>query len=253
MRATIEQLASISVFTQLQPQQLEALQPHTLVHRYQAGEVVSHEGDRLPPRLYALIRGLLRVSKTAANGKETILRTLSNGDIFAAPALFGNGIAPATVTAENDVEVLTVDREALLSVIQANPEIALKMMAVFNQRLQQLHEMVHGLVSERAIVRLVRLVQFSAAEAGTPIYGQGVCLRSPLSYYEIARSIGITYEECVRLFKQLQAVLAYSRGGRITILDWSQLNAIAYGTVEPEAIASNHKNPKSGAAHRKNR
>lgn len=238
MKATVEQLASISVFTQLQPGQLVSLQPYTTVRTYQTGEIVSHEGDRLPARLYALINGLLRVSKTATSGKETILRTLANGDIFAAPALFGNGIAPATVVAESEAQVLLVDREALLAVIQANPEIALKMMAVFNQRLQQLHEMVHGLVSERAIVRLARFIQYSAGEPNSQISEQGACLRLQLSYYEIARSIGITYEECVRLFKQLHSVIAYSRGGKITILDWAGLEAIAHGTDEAEAIVA---------------
>ncbi|MBI4780829.1 MAG: Crp/Fnr family transcriptional regulator [Oscillatoriophycideae cyanobacterium NC_groundwater_1537_Pr4_S-0.65um_50_18] len=237
MKATVEQLASISVFTQLQLDQLASLQPHTTVRTYQTGEIVSHEGDRLPSRLYALIHGALRVSKTATSGKETILRTLANGDIFAAPALFGNGIAPATVIAESDAQVLMVDREALLAVIQTNPEIALKMMAVFNQRLQQLHEMVHGLVSERAIVRLARFMQYSAGESN-PVSQQGACLRLQLSHYEIARSIGITYEECVRLFKQLHAVISYKRGGKITILDWAGLDAIAHGTAEPEAIVA---------------
>lgn len=236
MRATVEQLASVSVFTQLQPEQLASLQAHTTIQTYQTGEIVSHEGDRLPARLYALIRGVLRVSKTAANGKETILRTLATGDIFAAPALFGNGIAPATVIAESAAQVLMVDRAALLAVIQANPEIALKMMAVFNQRLQQLHEKVHGLVSERAIVRLARFIHYAASESTSPVSEQGACLRLQLSYYEIARSIGITYEECVRLFKQLHAVVSYSRGGKITILDWAGLEAIAHGTDEPKAI-----------------
>ena len=245
MKATVEQLASISVFTQLQPEQLQSLQPCSVVQRYQAGEIVSHEGDRLPPRLYALIDGVLRVSKMATSGKETILRTLTSGDIFAAPALFGNGIAPATVIAESQAQVLMVDRDALLVVIQANPEIALKMMAVFNQRLQHLHEMVHGLVSERAIVRLARFIQYSAGEPGTSVSGQGACLRLPLSYYEIARSIGITYEECVRLFKQLHCYLSYSRGGKITILNWDGLEAIAQGAVEPDAIAqSSSRAPK---------
>jgi CRP-like cAMP-binding protein len=241
MKATVEQLASISVFTQLQPEQLASLQPHTIVQIYPTGEIVSHEGDRLPPRLYALINGLLRVSKTATSGKETIIRTLADGDIFAAPALFGNGIAPATVIAESEAKVLMLNREALLTVIQANPEIALKMMAVFNQRLQHLHEMVHGLVSERAIIRLARFIQYSAGEPDTQISEQGACLRLQLSYYEIARSIGITYEECVRLFKQLHSVVSYSRGGKITILDWEGLEAIAHGTIEPGAIAQTKK------------
>ncbi|MCD8486931.1 Crp/Fnr family transcriptional regulator [Geitlerinema calcuttense] len=230
MKATLDQLASISIFTQLQPEQLTRLQPHSVVQTYQTGEIISHEGDRLSPRLYALIAGLLRVSKTASNGKETILRTLANGDIFAAPALFGNAIAPATVIAESEVQVLMVDRVALLAAIQENPEIALQMMAVFNQRLQQLHEMVHGLVSERAIVRLARLIQYAAGVPGMQVSQQGICLRQPLSYYEIARSIGITYEECVRLFKQLKPIVSYRRGGKITILDWEGLEAIARGS-----------------------
>jgi CRP/FNR family cyclic AMP-dependent transcriptional regulator len=237
MKASIEQLAAISVFTQLQPEQLASLQPHTVIQAYQVGEIVSHEGDRLPPRLYALVSGLLRVSKMATSGKETILRTLTTGDIFAAPALFGNGIAPATIIAERNAQVLMVDREALLAVIQANPEIALKMMAVFNQRLQQLHEMVHGLVSERAIVRLARLLEDSATQ-GTETTEQGICLTLRLSHYQIARSIGITYEECVRLFKQLHSIVSYSRGGKITVLDWEGLEAIANGTIEPNALNS---------------
>ena len=53
MKATVEQLASISVFMQLQPEQLATLQPLTLVQTYQVGEIVSHEGDCLPARLYA--------------------------------------------------------------------------------------------------------------------------------------------------------------------------------------------------------
>lgn len=251
MKATIEQLATVSVFTRLQPEQLLTLQPYTLVQTYKTGEIVSLEGDRLPPRLYALISGLLRVSKTATSGKETILRSLAAGDIFAAPALFGNGIAPATVTAESEAQVLMVDRDALLSIIQTTPDIALKMMAVFNQRIQQLHEMVHGLVSERAIVRLARFLQYSAGEEGQHLTGQEVCLRLQLSYYEIARSIGITYEECVRLFKQLQTVVAYSRGGKITILDWDGLDAIAHGLLESEPTTSTRKVDKTGALNGK--
>ncbi|MGI0485219.1 Crp/Fnr family transcriptional regulator [Pantanalinema rosaneae CENA516] len=235
MKATVEQLASISILTRLQPEQLQELQRHSVIQTYQSGEIVMHEGDRLPAQLYALVKGGLRVTKTAASGKETILRLLSGGDIFAAPALFGDGIAPATVTAESVADVLTIDRAALLQMIQAQPGIALEMMAVLNQRIQRLHNMVHGLVSERAIVRLARLLEYAATEQGTDASAQGDCLRLRLSHYEIARSIGITYEECVRLFKQLQAVVSYSRGGKITVMDWEALDAIAEGDLPFES------------------
>lgn len=229
MKATVEQLAEIGIFASLNRTELQRLQSNTEIRAYRQGEVVMHEGDRIPEKLYTLLSGSLRVAKTALAGKETILRTLSQGDIFAAPALLGNAIAPATVTAESDVQVLTINREVLLAAIGENPEIALRILTVFNQRLQQLHETVHGLVSERAIVRLARFIHYFCIEQGTKIVENSICLEKRFPYYQIARSIGITYEECVRLFKKIQSIVSYSRGGKITVLDWKKLEAIASG------------------------
>ncbi len=228
MQATLEQLTAIGIFSELKSLELAQLQSSTEVRHYQPGEIVMGEGDRLPAKLYALPEGVLQIAKTAATGKETILRTLSSGEFFAAPTLLGNGIAPATVTAKSDCWVLTIDQAMLLEVIQHHPEIALRMMQVLNQRIQQLHETVHGLVSERAIVRLARFIQYSALQSGTIASSRGQQLKAKLPYYQIARSIGITYEECVRLCKSIHAIVTYHRGN-LTILDEQALEAIASG------------------------
>lgn len=51
---------------------------------------------------------------------------------------------------------------------------------------------------------------------------EGDRLNIKLPYYQIPRSIGITYEECVRLFKKLKGAIAYQRGGIITVKDWQK-------------------------------
>ncbi|HAX79650.1 MAG TPA: cyclic nucleotide-binding protein [Cyanobacteria bacterium UBA11372] len=242
MQATVEQLAQIQVFTQLQPSELQGLRAHSRVQEYKTGEMVMHQSDRIPAKLFALLDGVLRITKTASTGKETILRTLSPGEIFAAPALLGNGIAPATVTAERNCLVITVVKDALLKAIRNNPEIALRMLMVFNQRLQQLHDTVHGLVSERAIVCLARLIQYFAEQYGTEKTPDGICLKANLSYYKIARSIGITYEECVRLIKSMKSVLVYRRGGKIAILDAEALAALALACASAH-MPSGNANP----------
>jgi CRP-like cAMP-binding protein len=229
MPASIAQLRLVSVFVGLEDSQLEPLCLYASVHPYNRGESIMQEGEPLPTCLYAVIHGSIRVTKLAATGKETILRSLNQGELFAAPALFGNGTAPATVIAEEPCEVITVERDALLNAIRITPEIALSMLKVFNQRLQYLHNTVHGLVSERATVRLARYVHYCATEYGVESTPLGDRLKTKLSYYQIARTIGITYEECVRLFKQFHSVLSYQRGGKITVLDWQQLEAIALG------------------------
>lgn len=193
------------------------------------GLLILHEGDRLPAQLFAVLSGRIEIKKTNTTGKETILRMLPAGELFAAPALFGDGVAPATVVAEQDCQILTIERTTLLEMIQNTPEVALQIIAVLTERLQHLHQVVHGLASERAIVRLAQFIQTAAIAEGTDVTGEGLQLRSRLPYYQIARSIGITYEECVRLFKQIQAIVHYSRGGKILVLDQEKLAAIAQG------------------------
>jgi CRP/FNR family transcriptional regulator, cyclic AMP receptor protein len=232
MHVTVEQLQQIPLFSRLDPERLIQLQAHAVLKQYLREEIILHEGDRLPAKLFVVFNGRIEVKKTASTGKETILRSLPAGEIFAAPALFGNGSSPATVVAEQDCQILTIERTALLEMIQDAPELALQIIGVLTERIQHLHQVVHGLVSERAIVRLAQFIEAAIIAEGGDLTEQGLQLRSRLPYYQIARSIGITYEECVRLFKQIQAVATYQRGGKIMVLDRVKLGAIAYGEYD---------------------
>jgi CRP-like cAMP-binding protein len=225
--SSIAQLKQISIFQDLETNQLERLIPYSYIREYQPDEIVMQEGDRLPTQLHALVEGILQIKKTTPTGKETLVRLIPAGEIFAAPAIFGNGIAPATVVCQVNSQVLTIEREALLEVISHTPEIALRILEVLNHRLQQLHNTVHGLISERAIARLIRLIQYYACRDGTHSVPQGDCLNLNISYYQLARSVGITYEECVRLFKKMNQVISYQRGGKIIVKNWQQLEKIA--------------------------
>jgi CRP-like cAMP-binding protein len=224
--SSLAQLQQISIFQDLAPTQLEHLIPYSYVREYQVNEIVMEEGDRIASQLYGLITGRLEIKKTAPTGKETVMRLIPPGELFAAPAIFGNGIAPATVICQIKSQILTIDRDALLQAIAHTPEISLRILEVFNQRLQQLHNTVHGLISERAMVRLVRLIQYYRDRDGIHGVAEGDCLNIKLPYYQIARSIGITYEECVRLFKKLQGIVAYQRGGKIIVKNWQKLDEL---------------------------
>jgi CRP/FNR family cyclic AMP-dependent transcriptional regulator len=229
MQVSAEQLQQISILSRLESDQLAQLQPHASVKTYLREEVILHEGDPLPAELFAVLSGKIQVKKTAVSGKETILRTLPSGEIFAAPSLFGDGIAPATVIAEQDCQILMIKRSALMQMIQRTPELALQIIAVLTDRLQTVHNTLHNIASERAIVRLARLIQTAMLQEGTQATTEGLYLQSRLPYYQIARSIGITYEECVRLFRQMQPIVTYYRGGKIRLLDPAKLDALAQG------------------------
>lgn len=157
MQATPKELETIIIFSQLESTILSKLAQGSKLQLYKGGEILIHEGDRFMPKLYAVLEGRLSVQKISRVGKETILRQLPSGEMFAAPALFGNRLAPGTVVALQDTKIVTIEKETLLGIIQLSPDIALQILSCFNQRLQEMHQTIDGLISERAIVRLVRL------------------------------------------------------------------------------------------------
>jgi CRP/FNR family transcriptional regulator, cyclic AMP receptor protein len=232
MIATIDHLRKVLVFEPLTLAELERLQSAAQVQSYLRDEIVFHEGDLLPAKLHAVLNGKLQVKKMSANGRETLLRVLLSGEIFAAPALFGDGVAPATIVAETNCDILRVEKLALLTVFQQNPEVAMHMLVTLTQRLNHLHQTIHGLVSERAIVRLAQFILSTAAQYGTETTPMGNSLTMSLSHNHIARTIGISYEECVRLMRSLNTTLDYRRGGHITILNAEMLDTIASGLVD---------------------
>ncbi len=232
MLATIEQLQQIWILRTLSEENLSQLQPHAEIRTFQKEEMVMIEEDELPACLFALVEGELQIQKTATTGKETVVRMIHGGEMFAAPAMFGNRLAPATVVCQEKCVVVMIDKNAIIDAIQETPAIALQILATFNQRLQHLHETVHGLISERATVRLARLILYQAKEYGTTQEKGGDVLNVKLPYYQMARMIGITYEECTRLLKKMETAVSYRRGGTILIHNWELMAAFTHPEEE---------------------
>lgn len=227
MKISAQELATIIVFSSLDLNILVRLATAATVQAYKKGEIIIHEGDRFPPKFHAVLDGYLVAQKIAPSGKETTLRQLSAGELFAAPALFGDGIAPATVTALTASQIVTIPKTDLLNTIQAEPDVALQILQCFNQRLQEMHQTIHGLISERAVVRLARLIQYMAHRYGVERTSEGSRLQTKLPHQQLARMIGITYEESVRLIKKdLASIIRYDRGGMITIQDDTALDEL---------------------------
>lgn len=222
--ASASQLQKIAIFQALDAFQIQVLLPFSYWQEYQPGEIIMGEGENIPSKLYCLIAGLLEIKKASTiTGKEAVIRLISDGELFAASAIFGNGVAPATVVCLTPSHVLTIEREALLAVIAQVPEISLNILSVYNERLQQLHNTVQGLITEKPIIRLVQLLQYYQNYHGVCSLKGEDFLNISLNYDQMSRSIGVSYEECVRLFKQLKGVVTYRRGGKIVIQDRQKL------------------------------
>lgn len=70
MQASLEQLSQIIVFAGLETANKVNLQPYTQVQHHSKREIILHEGDVLPAKLYAVVSGSIQVTKTATTGKK---------------------------------------------------------------------------------------------------------------------------------------------------------------------------------------
>lgn len=221
MPATLD-LARLDFFKGLEEAELRHLGSQARVRLCSSNEVLFHEGDPLEPALRILLSGGLEIRKSAASGKETVVRLIHPGEIFAMAALFDRKVAPGTVVSPGKSEILEIRMTDIEAHLAENPTLAMKLLVAFAQRLRETQDALHAVVSERAKTRLAWLILRLLDREGGTESEQGVTLKTKLPHGTLSRMVGITYEECVRLIRewcQDPVILRYERGGIITVVD----------------------------------
>jgi CRP/FNR family transcriptional regulator len=221
-----EVLSKLPIFAGLEARHLDALAQLAFVRVHQRGDCVFMEGEQLPGCFHVLLAGAVQIVKSSHSGKETAIRLIRPGELFGWAALLDTGVAPATARATAPSQVLRIPREALVRLLSDEPAVALRVITTLSERLRDVHEQLHAVISERARTRLARLIMRHQRREGN-------ALQTPLPHQVLARMAGITYEESVRIIGEWThepAWLVYRRGGHLTVLDAERLAWFAEGT-----------------------
>ena len=158
-----QQLGALPLFTGLDGVSLNDLVHLSRWREYEAGELVVLEGDA-QPGLYFLQYGWLKVVKTSPAGREQILRFLEPGDTFNEIGVFANQPNPATAIALEPAGIWLIRRDALLTLLQKNPEFAQHVITRMAGRMQYLVSLVTDLSLRPVTGRLVRLLLENAVD-----------------------------------------------------------------------------------------
>jgi CRP/FNR family transcriptional regulator len=224
-----ETLMRLPIFAGLDDEALSAIGRLAFVRPYDRGECVFLEGEVLPACFHVLLTGSLQILKSSHAGKETAIRLIRTGELFGWAALLDTGVAPATARAMAPSRVMKIPRESLEGLLARHPALGLRLITTLSERLREVHEQLHAVVSERARTRLARLIVRHRQREGDD-------LATPLPHQVLARMAGITYEESVRIVAEWtrdpEPLLAYRRGGVITVLDGDRLAQVAEGVED---------------------
>jgi CRP/FNR family transcriptional regulator, cyclic AMP receptor protein len=222
----LELLRGIPLFEGLSSEQLARVANVTEVRRYPARGVVVTQGEPAT-ELFAVVRGRLKVSSSNADGRDTVLGIMAEGEVFGEVALLDGGLRSATCSAVEPCELLVVSRAQFLELLENTPGIAVKLLLVLSRRLRRLSQRSEDTAFLDVPSRLARCLLDLAARFGEA-RGAGVFVTLKLSQQELGDLIGATRESVNKnLAEWTRLGLLQLEAGRLLVSDVDGLRKLA--------------------------
>jgi len=164
-------------------------------------------------------RGRLKISRLNETGKEVILRFIGPGQMTAAVAALNSARYPATAETAEQTEVIGWEKRTLLRAMHDHPQLAVNMLRVVLERLDEIQQRYLELSSEVVERRIARTLLRLMRHAGSRTRS-GVLITIPLSRQSIADYSGTTLYTVSRTLTAW-GKLGWVRSGRerVTIAD----------------------------------
>ena len=197
-------LEQIPFFKELDKSDLERLEKISIIKKYKKGEFLFMEGEE-SKWLHLLLKGSLKLYKTAPKGKEIFMHQLNAMTFVAELANFENIKFPATAVFVTSGEVLKIDYEKFNSEFLSNPKISLQIIRSLAQKLKIASEVLHQ-----------ELVLSSEAKVAKFIINHED-LFNTLKHVKIASILNMTPETFSRVITKFKAqnLIALDSGNKI--------------------------------------
>ncbi len=155
--------------------------------------------------VYLLTSGNIQLVKTNMDGKETVIKTVKPGELFAEVILFEKSKFPVTAVACTEAEVIELPRAGFLKLLNEE-EFRNDFMAMLMHKQRYLAGRIQQLTSMDVEARFVEFLRDH--------YGEKEKITPDLSKKDIASAIGATPETFSRLLQKLEKRADFSWSGK---------------------------------------
>lgn len=197
---------------------ISALLVHSHIEHYRTGDPIFTKGSP-GQSMMAVLRGSVKISSLSLDGKELVLNTIREGELFGEIALLDGRDRTADATAAGDCELLVVYRRDFLPFLKRQPDVCIYLLETLCQRLRQTSEQVEDIVfgnlGSRVAKTLLRLAKIPE-EGDATMEAQAV----RVTQQELGRMVGTTRESVNRHLQVWQSAGLIRLGkGSIAICD----------------------------------
>ena len=214
-------LATLPLFKELAPAELDRLAGGTTELHVPRGEILFQKGDPTTG-FYLVIYGQVKLSFVTPSGQEKVVEIITPGNSFGEALMFMG--RPYIVMAQTlaDTMLLHVSKEVVFEGLAREPEFAKKMLAGLSRRLHSLISDVESYSLQSGTQRVIGylLRQDDALEADTG----PARLTLPVTKAVVASRLNLTPEHFSRILHELQSLdLIRVEGRDVHIVDVARL------------------------------
>jgi CRP/FNR family transcriptional regulator len=182
---------------------------------FRKGDLIYRAGEE-SDSLYIVNKGKIRIYRLSESGKEQLVRILMPGDFTGELALFRESVHEAYAEAMEPTQVCFVSRRDLQQYLVKYPEISLKILSEFSERLEQSEKQTTRFATERVETRIALYLSECLDDAGP-----SRTFQLPMSKKDLASYLGTTPETISRKLAELEAagLIQQQSQRRIRVLD----------------------------------
>ncbi len=197
-----EFLKSVPLFSRLGEASLDAILRLTRRRRFRKDEIIFHEKEE-GDSLFVILHGRVKVAIFGDDGKEVTLSVLSEGDFFGEMSLLDLEPRSATIVAEEECELLSLQRDDFVRALAQDPGMSSSLIQVLADRLRKANHQISTLALLDVYGRVARVIQELAEEEGKRLKDGRVVVRRP-THMDIAHRIGSSRETVTRMMRELE-------------------------------------------------
>jgi CRP-like cAMP-binding protein len=219
MAVQTEFLKTLPYFAGLEEAELDSIRRHVFEKKAGRGDTLAFEGEPSDV-LFFVFAGVVKIFKTSADGKEQIFRIIRPGESFNEVPVLSGGFNLVSAEAMGPVVLNGIQKKDLESIIRERPQIALNVIKVLSQRVQELVALVEDFSFRHVTSRVAKmLLEYIDRKVGDG---------PRLTQQEMAAMIGTAREMVGRSLKNLESAgTIRMERNRIVIADPRALRELA--------------------------
>ncbi len=164
------------------------------------GKVLFEEGEKLDG-VFCVRKGISKLSKLSANGKDQIVKLVTKGQVLGQRSVISEESTNLSAVAVNDMEVCFIPKENIIQTLNTNPAFAIELLRHMAHDLRESDDVIVNMSQKTVKQRVAEAFLYLKNNFGEDKEG---FLLLTLSREDIANVVGTATESCIRIISDFK-------------------------------------------------